>query len=110
MSLSVAGDRKTVYISRICPFYRIGDVAECRWLSARLSSRLSLKLMATIQGTFWAELALHINLNTMLPFCATRLSAQKGPYVSFTRKAVLHKKSKHNKGGGKTVSTRKLFV
>ena len=44
MSLSVAGERKTAYISRIRLFYRIGDIAECRRLSARLSSQLSSTL------------------------------------------------------------------
>ena len=38
MSLSVAGDRKTAYISQIRPFNRVGYVAECHRLSARLSA------------------------------------------------------------------------
>jgi hypothetical protein len=41
VSLSVAGDRKTAYMSQIRPYYRFGDVAECRRLSPGLSSQLS---------------------------------------------------------------------
>ena len=56
MSLTVAGDRKTAYISRILPFAGIGNVNECRRLSPGLSSRLSsiplgaVKYLAPISG------------------------------------------------------------
>ncbi len=40
LSLSVIGDRKTAYTSRIRPSCQIGDFTERRQLSSRLSSRL----------------------------------------------------------------------
>jgi hypothetical protein len=78
VALSVAGDRKTAYISQIRPFHRIEDVAEYLRLSPGLSSQL-LSIPCG-GGQLFCPMAARGG-DALVPWCAIGAVVRFGPKV-----------------------------